>query len=271
MQTLSNLNYSHKYTASPCCFCVFISAIMIIIFHQSSCLIAEDIVTENADIAVQAERDAIFTLMAYAVVYKDWQTEINYTRGHNIGGVLVDRKTGKVVNWSRNCNKVTVNATNHGEVRLMRSYLKQSPKEMYLDNYCIYTTLEPCAMCAGMMCLTKVPRCVYGQTDPEYGKALERLSLDSTVSGNYKPYPRLFKSILANTETTRQLDKKYRDSGETNITTWLRSNDALKIYRNATYEFLNFNLQHDANKKVYCDALKYYASIPDEYAPLPYK
>lgn len=221
--------------------------------------------------AVQAERDVIFTLMAYAVVYKDWQTEVDYTRGHNIGSVLVHLPTGTVVNWGRNCNKITNNGSNHGEVRLIRSFLQSTPNLMYLDDYCIYTTLEPCAMCSGMMCLTKVPRSVYGQTDPDYGKALERLALNSTAIGGYEPYPRLFKSELANTQFTKELNEQHAASGEGNITKWLRSDEALIIYRKATQTFLNYQVMHEDNTKVYHDAVNYYnAVVPAEYQPLPF-
>ena len=33
----------------------------------------------------------------------------------------------------------------------------------------VYVTLEPCAMCAGLMVNARVQRCVYGATDPRGG------------------------------------------------------------------------------------------------------
>ncbi len=67
------------------------------------------------------ERDEIYSLLAYAVVYKDWQSSKTNQRGHNIGAVLVDPK-GKLVNWARNCNQITQNGTQHAELRLMLGY-----------------------------------------------------------------------------------------------------------------------------------------------------
>ncbi len=38
-----------------------------------------------------------------------------------------------------------------------------------LDGCTLYVTLEPCAMCAGAIVLARVPRVVYGTTDPKAG------------------------------------------------------------------------------------------------------
>jgi len=52
--------------------------------------------------AQQQERDEIYMLLAYAVVYKDWQTDATEPRrGHNIGSIMVD-PDGGIVFWARN-------------------------------------------------------------------------------------------------------------------------------------------------------------------------
>ncbi len=38
-----------------------------------------------------------------------------------------------------------------------------------LENCTLYVTLEPCPMCAGAIVLARVPRVVYGATDPKAG------------------------------------------------------------------------------------------------------
>ena len=73
---------------------------------------------------IQKERDDIYILAAYAVVYNDWQDGTGKKREHNIGSVLVD-PDGKIVNWARNCNASLSNGTQHGEVRLMMGYLNR--------------------------------------------------------------------------------------------------------------------------------------------------
>ena len=98
----------------------------------------------------QQELDYFYSLMAYAVVYKEWQNNAygESSRGYNIGSVLVNSDK-HVVNWARNSVNITKNGTQHGEVRLIQSYL-DSNHSFSLKGYSIYTTLEPCAMCSGI-------------------------------------------------------------------------------------------------------------------------
>jgi len=212
------------------------------------------------------ERDDIYTLMAYAVVHKNWQTKSTSSggRGHNIGSVLVD-PDGKVVSWARNCNGATSNGTQHGEVRLMTQY--QSKKKLYnLKSHTIYTSLEPCAMCSGMMVMQNVGRTVYGQTDLGFGKAMERLQYSSA---KYKPYPRSenLPSEPAKNGVRVQIDEKFakynqEQGGKANITEWLRGSEAEELYRNATAEFLNYQLAFEENRDEYEAALKLYDKVP---------
>ncbi|WP_170229837.1 nucleoside deaminase [Polyangium fumosum] len=128
---------------------------------------------------ILAQRDEIHQLLAYAVVVNDWQSQAASSaggasvRGHNIGGVLVDQNW-RPVWWERNSNAITCNGTQHGETRIMWSYLEYA-KTKDLSCHMIYTSLEPCAMCSGMMAQQKIRRTVYGNTDFGFGKAIERL------------------------------------------------------------------------------------------------
>ena len=102
------------------------------------------------------ERDEIFSLLAYSVVFKNWQTTTDHPRGHNIGAVLVSGDN-EIVNWARNCNAITGNGTQHGEVRLMIGYLNQA-RSYSLRGHTVYTSLEPCAQCSGMMIQQSIER-----------------------------------------------------------------------------------------------------------------
>lgn len=211
--------------------------------------------------SAEEERAAIFALAAYAVVHNDWQTEEEkdspYRRGHNIGSILVDGNN-MPVEWGRNCIAKTGNGTQHGEVRLMQKYLDRTKIEV-IPEYTIYTTLEPCAMCSGMMCLVKVSDCVYGQTDGDalrtgYGNAIQRLKLDSRAleSGGYDSYPRTpdtsDPSFLPH---VAELDKRYSEGTIASITGFLLTNSAKEVFADASEKFYNFTVQYPENESIY--------------------
>lgn len=222
--------------------------------------------SESADISIEEERCHIFTLAAYTVVFDDWQTaDDENRRGHNIGCILVNEKNIPVA-WDRNCVAELSNATQHGEVRVMQQYISKIPAK-YLDGYTIYTTLEPCIMCSGMMCLTKVAYCVYGQKDGPnkcrkvgYGDAIERLKLDSyneETGTGYKPYPRTpISSTPSDLSYKKELDDLYKASDYCSITDFLLSDEAKSIYAMAAKEFKTYKVIHDINKDVYDDTKK---------------
>jgi tRNA(Arg) A34 adenosine deaminase TadA len=208
--------------------------------------------------AVQVERDAIFSLAAYVVVYKNWQAaDVLNPRGHNIGCILVDKDNNPVA-WNINSNGITNDSTQHGEVRLMQDYIKKSGNK-YLDGYTIYTTLEPCVMCSGMMSLTKISRTVYGQTDDNYpngaagyGRAIERIKLDSTAIGGYPPYPRTpSRSDASSLSFRNDLDDNFSHGTETDITVFLTSGEARKIYKESAELFYNYQVEFPENQAVY--------------------
>lgn len=231
--------------------------------------------------SIQEERDAIYSLMAYAVVFKNWQSESTAkddVRGYNIGSVLVD-KNGNVVHWARNCVGYNINGTQHGEIRLMTNYLstvlrrdeKTGKPLRNLEGYTIYTSLEPCAMCSGMMVLQSVGRTVYGQTDPGYGKALERLQVDSSLFGKgYKPYPRPVVSVKATNEYCQKLDCYYMEQlkkdPSASITDWLRSKDARDIYQKANDAFISFKPVNKENE-IICKKAKQF--LEDKVPSVP--
>jgi tRNA(Arg) A34 adenosine deaminase TadA len=202
---------------------------------------------------IQNERDEIYMLTAYAVVLNDWQVGGQKKRGHNIGSILVD-PNGRIVNWARNCNAVLSNGTQHGEVRLMLGYLNRVGGYS-LKNHTVYTTLEPCAQCSGMMVLTSIKRTVYGQTDPGFGKALERLSLDSNQwnEAGYRPYPRSVISVKSNNKYCELLDNEYGKIGGS-ITKFLLTDISKTIYEDAAKTLQNYTVKYSENKEILAHA-----------------
>lgn len=222
--------------------------------------------------SAQAERDEIFSLLAYAVVLKDWQSagaapSGSAARGYNIGSVLVDPSQRHAVYWGLNSVYLTANRTQHGEVRLMTCFFERMREAgtplSTLKGYTIYTTLEPCAMCSGMMVLTSVPRTVYGQEDPGFGKALERLKLDTSQCQGYPPYPRAVESDPAAVEPARQLERRYDEYRQTHpdnpsITDFLASPEARQVYEAALAAFLGLEPRFAENREVLADARDFY-------------
>ena len=230
----------------------------------------------------RTERNHIGMLAAYSVVYKGWQT--NNSRGYNIGSVLLSNDSlvnGRLVFWARNCNTITHNETQHGEVRLMLGYLAQLnsdrkhgkivPDIKNLDGYTVFTTLEPCAQCSGMMTLQKVRRTIYGQSDPGFGKALERLQLNSTALPNgYTPYPRKVISERSNIIYCDLLEQAYKKAGpDVHITDFLKSEEAKQIFERAYHEFRNYQAQVPSiNGQFLEEARQLVESVPQNFVPL---
>jgi len=231
--------------------------------NENTCRCTPDPLSLDTVSSQQLELDSFYTLMAYAVVYKDWQQSATkqLSRGYNIGSVLVD-SNNQVVNWGRNSVNVSMNESKHGEVMLIQSYL-DSTKTFSLKGFTIYTTLEPCAMCSGMMKLTEVHRTVYGQTDPSYGKALERLQLNSSsCGGGYTPYPRTVISDKSPDPVSIAIDSAYAQHSSDHITTFLATPDAEILFKQASDRFSNYlKAKFVKNQEIIDNAHTYFKTV----------
>jgi tRNA(adenine34) deaminase len=206
-------------------------------------------VTTAIDTA-QQEIDEIWSLLALAIAYKDWQTSTE--RGHNIAALLID-PAGQPVFWARNDRFATDNGTDHGEIRLMRYYLDCPNQVQYLGEqspqqypgaraghgFTLYTTLEPCVMCTGMMLMNRLTRAVFIQSDPDYGKVVERLNA-STAAG-WPPYPVGLDISQAQIPEAQALDSLYQRLGRKDmIILFLRSDMARQVFAGAEQRLRTF-------------------------------
>ena len=96
-----------------------------------------------------------------AVIVKD---DVVIARGHNL------RETDQV-------------ATRHAEIAAIEA-ANSAVGSWRLEDCTMYVTLEPCSMCAGAIVLSRIPRVVYGATDPKAGCAgtLMNLLTDSRLN-----------------------------------------------------------------------------------------
>jgi tRNA(adenine34) deaminase len=232
----------------------------------------KEIVTTNLhDVdSIQAEKDAIFMLLNLTLVLDDWQSiEVprQERRGYNIGALLVS-PDDKPVKFALNSINSTNNSTQHAEVRVISQFLEDE-EDYNLKEYTLYTSLEPCVMCAGMVIMTNVKRVVYAQSDIDFSKAFERLALDSRSIKGYSPYPRIPDVHSFSDSLTEKLNNQYlkfrENEEEKMLARFLSTPEAKNIYQEAAERFLNFTVIHPENQVHYENAYTFY--IKNESTP----
>ncbi|MDE2742448.1 MAG: tRNA adenosine(34) deaminase TadA [Gemmatimonadota bacterium] len=83
-----------------------------------------------------------------------------------VGAVVVGG--GRVLGRAGNAIEASQDPTAHAEVLALRQAAAALGTRRLLATT-LYVTLEPCAMCAGAAVLARVPRLVFGATDPKSG------------------------------------------------------------------------------------------------------
>jgi tRNA(adenine34) deaminase len=100
-------------------------------------------------------------------------------------GALVVRE-GEVIAGACNERELRQDPTAHAEVLALREAAAASGGWRVLDAV-LYVTLEPCAMCAGAIVLARVPRVVYGASDPKAGACGSVLDVLGEPRLNHRP------------------------------------------------------------------------------------
>ncbi len=107
----------------------------------------------------------LYMMAAFAITEERARTG-GPKRGHNIGAILVNPE-GQILGWGR--NEMKDNYTFHAELNAVQSYFHRTGAPIPDDSR-LYTTLKPCAMCAGMLsACTETDQRIkvyYGQNDP---------------------------------------------------------------------------------------------------------
>ncbi|MGC4121233.1 MAG: hypothetical protein QM765_42985 [Myxococcales bacterium] len=201
--------------------------------------------------------------------------------GHNIACIAVDAR-GEVMDFDFNHNEVLDSSVEHAESRLVRRVfslarledgwktreggLKREEYGNILSSVTIYTSLESCAQCSGIMALGKVKEVVYLQQDPGM-YAVGNILFNLTHVGEDKlpaPYPLAatafgfkysalldtgFQAYLQREKTTGEafftsLNGDTR--GMNSVTSYLCTDEAMAIFEQAASDFLAkpFDLSH---------------------------
>lgn len=103
-----------------------------------------------------------------------------------IGAVVVRWTDGAVIGAGHNERELRADPTAHAEVLALRAAAAAGGSWRVLEAT-LYVTLEPCAMCAGAIVLSRIPRVVYGCTDPKAGAAGSVLDVLAVPALNHRP------------------------------------------------------------------------------------
>ena len=100
-----------------------------------------------------------------------------------VGAIVV--LDGKIVGRGRNRVIEGSDPTAHAEVVALRDAARVIGNYR-LTGVTVYSTIEPCAMCAGAMVHARVARLVYGAPDPKAGAVVTHLGICTTDFLNHK-------------------------------------------------------------------------------------
>jgi len=100
-----------------------------------------------------------------------------------IGALIVFEE--KIIARAHNLKETTGDPTAHAEILALRiaAQLRQGWR---LSGSTLYTTLEPCPMCAGAMVMARIGRLVYGAQDQKAGSAGTLMNIVQDERLNHK-------------------------------------------------------------------------------------
>lgn len=101
-----------------------------------------------------------------------------------VGAVVVEN--GKIISSAHNCNLTKKDPTAHAEILTLRqaSEIKGTSR---LDDCDLYVTLEPCAMCAAAISLSRIRRIYYAASDKKFGAVENGARIFSSSSCHHQP------------------------------------------------------------------------------------
>jgi tRNA(adenine34) deaminase len=101
-----------------------------------------------------------------------------------VGAVVVH--DGELIAAACNERELRQDPTAHAETLALRAAAESLGSWRLLGSV-LYVTLEPCAMCAGAIVLSRIPRVVYGTADPKAGAAGSVFDILAEPRLNHRP------------------------------------------------------------------------------------
>jgi tRNA(adenine34) deaminase len=101
-----------------------------------------------------------------------------------IGACLID-SSGELLAVAGNRTIIDNDPTAHAEILVLREAARKIGNYR-LTETCLYTTIEPCAMCAGALVNARIKRLVFGATDERFGAVETIFRICDNSSLNHK-------------------------------------------------------------------------------------
>jgi tRNA(adenine34) deaminase len=83
-----------------------------------------------------------------------------------VGAIVV--RENRIIGRGHNRTEALKDATAHAEIIALTS-AAENHGDWRLDDAILYSTIEPCAMCAGAAVLSRIKTIVFGAPDPRFG------------------------------------------------------------------------------------------------------
>ena len=111
-------------------------------------------------------------------------------RGEIPVGAVVVSADGRVVARAGNYTRESCDPSAHAEVLAIRKACALLGQER-LNDHDLYVTLEPCAMCAGLIAAARIRRLYYAASDPKSGGVEHGARVFNHPQSHHKPevYP----------------------------------------------------------------------------------
>lgn len=100
-------------------------------------------------------------------------------------GACVVSEDGKLLAVAGNRTRTDCDPTAHAEIIALREAANVI-KNYRLTETIVYSTIEPCAMCAGALVQARVKRLVYGARDERFGAVVTKFQLCDNSSLNHR-------------------------------------------------------------------------------------
>ncbi|MCL4741526.1 MAG: nucleoside deaminase [Phycisphaerales bacterium] len=103
-----------------------------------------------------------------------------------VGAVVYETATGRILGEGFNRREADNDPAAHAELLAVRAAAR-AIDHWRLNDFTLVVTLEPCAMCAGLVVNARVGRLVYGASDPKAGACESLYAIPSDGRLNHRP------------------------------------------------------------------------------------